>query len=60
MTFVTIMTIMGVVGSAVYNNDLFIAFLIPFLFKVMVENDNLKDRVWLLEEKLKEGDNNDR
>lgn len=60
MTFVTLMTIMGVVGSAICNNDLFIVFLIPFLFKVMVENDSLKDRIWLLEEKLKGGNNNSR
>ena len=60
MTFVTLMTIMGVIGSAMYRGDWFILFLVPFLFKVMVENDNLKDRVWLLEEKLKGGDQNAR
>lgn len=57
MTFITLMTIMGVVGSAMQKGDWFILFLIPFFFKVMVENDNLKDRVWLLEEKLKGDDN---
>lgn len=60
MTFVTLMTIMGVVGSAMYSGDWFLLFLIPFLFKVMTENDNLQDRVWLLEERLKGGENNDR
>ena len=60
MTFVTLMTIMGVIGSAMYSGDWFLLFFIPFLFKAMVENDNLKDRVWLLEEKIKGGDNNAR
>lgn len=56
MTFTTLMAILGVVGSAIYTESFSILFLIPFLFKVMIENDNLKDRVWLLENRFKKGD----
>ncbi len=51
MTFITIVAIMGVLGSAIYNDDLFIMFLIPFLFYVMIKQDDFEDRAWLLEEK---------
>lgn len=56
MTFTTLMAILGVVGSAIYTESFPTLFLIPFLFKVMIENDNLKDRVWLLENRFKKGD----
>lgn len=52
MTFITIVAIMGVLGSAIYNDDLFIMLLIPFLFYIMIKQDDFKDRIWLLEEKM--------
>lgn len=58
MTFITLLTILVMLATAILTEDIHTVALIPFIFKVLIENDNLKDRVYLLEEKLKGGDQN--
>ena len=59
MTVLCLIAMMGCVGSFLAYGNLFSLFALPFLWGIMNKYDELTDRIWFLEEKLKQKDGAD-